>query len=97
MMNYIKERFLNKPEGQIVFWGSIIYTLLFVSSITVLTEDAWYSFMFWMGGFMPIILLLEYLRVGGFKRSYESENFNAVMIGVIAIIPIIVTASSYIE
>ena len=46
---------------------------------------------------MPIILLLEYLRVGGFKRSYESENFNAVMIGVIAIIPIIVTASSYIE
>lgn len=94
-MNYIRERLLSNREGKIVFWGSIIHALLFASSLTLLTEKAWYSFILFMGAFMPLFLVLMYLKLGGFSKSYESSDFNAVILGVIAIIPLITTASDF--
>jgi len=94
-MNFIKERLLSTREGQIVFWGSVVYIILFATSKTIFTERAWFSFILLMSGYMPLFLFGFYFKMGGFKNSYKSNNFNAVGMGVIAIIPLIITASNY--
>jgi len=90
-MNFIKERILNRREGQIFFWGSIIYLLLFISSQIVFTHKTSFSFILWMGGYMPLVLAIFYFKIGGFKKNYKSNNFDSALMGVISIVPIIVT------
>lgn len=94
VVSFLRDRLFNRREGQIVFWGSIIYMILFASSKAIFTERAWFSFALWMGAYMPLFLTVFYIKMGGFNKTYESTKFNIIFIGVIAMIPIIVTVSS---
>lgn len=93
-MAFIKERILSRREGQIFFWGSITYILLYVLSITIVPKETPFKFILWMGAFMPIALAIFYFKIGGFKKEFESSTMDTIYIVGVLLVPVLVTIYS---
>lgn len=92
-MHYFKEIFLGRREGKIVLLVSFFYLIVFgilkaFPAINPLSEL--YT---WMCSFMPVPMLIFYLKIGGFKRSFESSLFNTVILAVVSLMPVFMKLS----
>ncbi|KJV06841.1 hypothetical protein VZ94_08675 [Methylocucumis oryzae] len=80
--------FSDAVKEKIVLSASLFYLILFgvlkaFPAINPLSE-----FFTWFCSFMPIPMLLFYLKMGGFKRNFESDWFNTVMLIVVSLWPV---------
>lgn len=50
-----------------------------------------------MCGFMPIAMLLFYVEMGGFKRSFESNLFNTAVLAIVSFTPVLMKLSVFIK
>lgn len=89
MLNRLCNIFVQTREGVIVFGASLFYIVIwlitnFMPSFTLVP-----GFVILMAPYMPFFLLLFFLRIGGFKRNFQSGWFNSVMILIVACVPFI--------
>ena len=92
-MSYIKEIFLGRREGKIVVFVSLFYLLTWGLLRAFPGINALSEFYIWMCGFMPIIMLIFYSSIGGFKREFDSGTFNTVLLAMVSLTPVIMKLS----
>ncbi len=88
-MSYLKEIFLGRREGKIVLFVSMFYLAVYGILRALPQINPISEFYTWMCGFMPIVMLIFYLKMGGFKRSFESGLFYTACLVVISFTPVL--------
>ncbi|HLA34615.1 MAG TPA: hypothetical protein VJ001_07080 [Rhodocyclaceae bacterium] len=89
MFSHIISNAIGTREGQIFLFASLLYfsvgTLAkFAPSVIPIS-----SFVSWAFQFMPVILALFYIKLGGFSKTFESSLFTIAMMLVVAAFPIL--------
>lgn len=92
-MSYVKEIFLSRREGKIVVFVSLSYLLTWGLLRAFPGINALSEFYIWMCGFMPVIMLIFYFSMGGFKRQFDSGTFNSAMLAIVSLTPVIMKLS----
>ncbi len=88
---------LKTREGLIAVIGSTVYGLMGLFAQYAPTVASVSGFYGWFALFMPIPLFLFFVKVGGFRKNFESNWFDTgIMIGV-ALIPVILKIESLIK
>ncbi len=81
-------------EGLILVIATVIYLAIGISAKLSPFVASIFGFVGFMAFFMPVFLLLFFLKIGGYRKNFLSDWFNtAVMLGV-ALIPVLVVAKS---
>lgn len=94
MREYLSKALLRTREGLILVLASLIYLAVGISAKFSPSIASILGFVGFMAFFMPIFLLLFFLKIGGYRRDFLSTWFNTVAMLVVALIPIIVVAKS---
>lgn len=89
MLDRILTPLLGRREGLLVVIASVGYLVVGVTAMLVPSVVPLTDFYAWFCRFMPIPLLLVYLKMGGFKKNYEASGFNFGLIVFTALIPIL--------
>lgn len=94
MQEHLSKSLFRTREGLILVIATFMYLAIGFSAKLSPSVAAIFGFVGFMAFFMPIILLLFFLKIGAYKKDFLSNWFNtAVMLGV-ALIPVIVVAKS---
>ena len=93
VFNYAKTIFIERREGKIVLFGSLIYLLVWAVHMinpSLLPIPLFYAL---ISPFIPFALALSYFKMGGFKRrGFESGWFNTSLLLVVLLAPLLVNA-----
>lgn len=92
-MSCVKEIFLGRLEGKIVVFVSLFYLVTWGLLRAFPGINPLSDFYTWMCGFMPIIMLIFYSSIGGFKRQFDSGAFNTAMLALVSLTPLIMKLS----
>jgi hypothetical protein len=94
MQEQLSKALFRTREGLILVIATVIYLAIGVSAKLSPPVASFFGFVGLMAIYMPVFLLLFFLKIGGYKRDFLSDWFNtAVMLGV-ALIPVIFAAKS---
>lgn len=96
-MLYLKEVFLGRREGKIVLFVSAVYLVIGTLANALPTQIPLSEFYRWMCFFMPIVMLIFYLKIGGFKKHFESGAFNTIMLTVVSLTPVLMKLSVFVK
>jgi hypothetical protein len=96
--NYFKTIFIDRREGKIVLFGSLVYLLVWAVNKFLPTFFSIPPFYALMSPFVAFALSLTYVKMGGFKRTgFESGWFNTIILIAVLLMPFLVTAWSFIR
>lgn len=91
MIDRITTGLFGRREGWIVVIASAVYLAIGVIAMIAPSVVRISEFYAWFCRFMPIPLLLVYAKMGGFRKNYESDAINTILIVVTALVPILVS------
>lgn len=94
MQDHLSKALVRTREGLILVIASVIYFAIGVSAKLSPSVASIFGFIGFMGLYMPVFLLLFFLKIGGFKKDFLSNWFNTTVMLVGALIPVIVVAKS---
>lgn len=94
MQAHLSKALFRTREGLILVIATVVYLAIGISAKFSPSVASIFGFVGFMAFFMPVFLLLFFLKIGGYRKDFLSDWFNtAVMLGV-ALIPVIVVAKS---
>lgn len=94
MQEHLSRTLFRTREGLILVIATVIYLAIGVSAKLSPSVASFFGFVGLLAIYMPIILVLIFVRIGGYKRDFLSDWFNTAVMLVVAIIPFIVVAKS---
>lgn len=94
MQEHLSRTLFRTREGLILVIATVIYLAIGVSAKLSPSVASFFGFVGLAAIYMPIILVLIFVRIGGYKRDFLSDWFNTAVMLVVAIIPFIVVAKS---
>jgi hypothetical protein len=89
LVNRLAVALFHRREGRIVVALSVVYGALGMLSALAPSIAPVTGFYGWLCGFMPLPLLIMYLKVGGFRQDYRSSWFDTSVIVFVALVPIL--------
>jgi hypothetical protein len=98
MIDYFKTIFINRREGKIVLFGSLVYLLVWAASKFLPSLFAIPPFYALMSPFVAFALSLVYIQMGGLKRTgFETGWFNTSLLILVLLTPFLATGWTYIR
>jgi hypothetical protein len=94
MRDHLSNALFRTREGLILVFSSVIYLAIGLSAKLSPPVASVFGFVGFMAFFMPIFLLLFFLKIGGYKRGYLSTWFNTAVMLAVALVPDIIVAKS---
>lgn len=94
MQEHLSKVLFRTREGLILVIATVIYLAIGVTAKLSASAASLFGFVGLMAIYMPVFLLLIFIKIGGYKRDFLSDWFNTAAMLVVALIPIIVTAKS---
>ena len=94
MRDHLSNALFRTREGLILVISSAIYLSIGVSAKSSPPVASVFGFIGFMAFFMPVILLLFFFRIGGYRRGFLSTWFNTIVMLTVALLPVIIVAKS---
>ncbi|WP_154716914.1 hypothetical protein [Sterolibacterium denitrificans] len=94
MRDHLSNALFRTREGFILIFSSVIYLAIGLSAKLSPPVASVFGFVGFMAFFMPIILLVFFIKIGGYKKDYLSTWFNTAVMLTVALVPIIIVAKS---
>lgn len=94
MQDHLSKALFKTREGLILIFSSAVYFAIGVSAKVSPPVAAVLGFVGFMAFYMPVVLLLFFLKIGGYRKDYLSTWFNSVVMLIVALVPVIIVAKS---
>lgn len=94
MRNHLSNTLFRTHEGIILVFSSIVYLAIGFSAKLSQSVASIFGFVGFMAFFMPIVLLVFFIKIGGYKKNYISTWLNTAIMLTVALIPVIIAAKS---
>ena len=94
MLDHLSKTLFNTREGLILVIGGIVYLAIGISAKLSPQVASIFGFVGLMAMYMPVILLLFFFKIGGYRRGFLSTWFNTCLMLIVALIPFITVAKS---
>jgi uncharacterized membrane protein YcgQ (UPF0703/DUF1980 family) len=97
MREYLSKCLLQTREGLILIIFAFIYLVIGLSAKLSPYIGSAFGFFGLIARFMPVALLLFFIRIGGFRREFQTTIFNTLVMLIVAFIPVFVVVNAVIS
>jgi hypothetical protein len=97
MRDYLAKCLLKTREGLILIGFGLMYLAIGLSAKLSPSIASVFGFFGFLALFMPVALLLFFIRIGGYRRDFQSTLFNTSVMLLVAFVPVIVVVYAVIS